>query len=193
MRLATRDIDVAVARSLAQREKSLNQLLTDADFRCEFRSRGIPPVTLYVARRGDEEIEIEFITNARGPSEGVRYVQSGLTAQELRYVDLLLANKWFLPLDSLSDGELDGRVWVPTQRAFVLHKGLVQEDGRTLEEGEGPLLHVLCARWLRRLARMVALGHARRSPGLYRLGLDDAAGTFSPPSQRRPRLESTLF
>lgn len=43
----------------------------------------------------------------------------------LRYVDLLLANKWFLPLDVLSDGELEGRVWVPTPAAFVFHKGLV--------------------------------------------------------------------
>ena len=43
----------------------------------------------------------------------------------LRYVDLLLANKWFLPLDVLSDGELDGRVWLPTPAAFIFHKGLV--------------------------------------------------------------------
>ena len=67
-----------------------------------------PPVTAYVATHAGDELEIEFITSAKGSGEGVRSVQSSLTAQELRYVDLLLANKWFLPLDVLSVGELEG-------------------------------------------------------------------------------------
>jgi hypothetical protein len=33
-------------------------------------------------------------------------VQRGLTAQDLRFFDLVLEYKWFLPLDGISDGEL---------------------------------------------------------------------------------------
>jgi len=51
-------------------------------------------------------------------------VQSGLTAQELHYVDLLLEHTWTLPLDSLSAGELGGNVRVPTPAAFILQKAL---------------------------------------------------------------------
>jgi len=185
VRLATRDIDVAVARSLAQREKSLNQLLTEADFRCEFRSRGIPPVTLYVASRGNEEIEIEFITSAQGPSEGVRTVQSGLTAQELRYVDLLLANKWSLPLDSLTDGELDGQVWVPNPGAFVLHKGLVYERRSDPLKKEKDLYYIFYVldgfgvwhEWIRSdMARL-----AKSAPRWFRRCRSDLEAAFATP------------
>jgi hypothetical protein len=125
--LKTRDLDLAVPREVPLREKTIDQLLGEADFTCEFRSRETPPVTAYVATQAGDEVEIEFITTSRGADQGVRTVQSGLTAQELRYVDLLLEHKWFLPLGALSDGELEGRVWVPTPVAFVFHKGLVHK------------------------------------------------------------------
>ena len=122
--LKTRDLDLAVPREVPEREKTIDQLLGDADFACEFRSRGTPPVTVYLATHAGDEVEIEFITTAQGESPGVRTVQSGLTAQELRYVDLLLDHTWTLPLDALSAGELEGSVRVPTPAAFILQKAL---------------------------------------------------------------------
>ena len=105
--LRTRDLDLAVPREVPEREKTIDQLLSDADFACEFRSLGTPPVTVYLATHAGDQVEIEFITTARGDNPGVRRVQSGLTAQELHYVDLLLEHTWTLPLDALSAGELD--------------------------------------------------------------------------------------
>jgi len=125
--LKTRDIDVAVPREIPAREKTIDQLLSEADFTCEPSSLDIPPVTHYVATHEGDEVEIEFITTARGADPGVRTVQSGLTAQELRYVDVLLEGKWAFPLDDLSSGELEGRVWVPTPAAFILQKALAHK------------------------------------------------------------------
>lgn len=61
--LTTRDLDIAVPRTIAQRENSIDHLLEEAGFDCEFRSRDNPPVTAYVANLGQpDEMEIEFIT-----------------------------------------------------------------------------------------------------------------------------------
>ena len=64
----TRDIDLAVPRSVPVRGRSIDELLKGADFRCEFHSLDSPPVTKYVATQGDDDIEIEFITDAPGAS-----------------------------------------------------------------------------------------------------------------------------
>lgn len=122
--LKTRDLDLAVPRDVPQRDKTIDQLLGEADFKCEFRSLGTPPVTVYLATHGGDEVEIEFITSTRGADFGVRTVQSGLTAQALRYVELLLEHAWLLPLDALTAGEMDGSVRVPTPAAFILQKAL---------------------------------------------------------------------
>jgi hypothetical protein len=63
--LKTRDLDLAVPREVPEREKTIDQLLSDADFACEFRSLGTPPVTVYLANHAGDEVEIEFITTAR--------------------------------------------------------------------------------------------------------------------------------
>ena len=122
--LKTRDLDLAVPREVPERDKTIDQLLGEADFTCEFRSLGTPPVTVYLATHAGGEVEIEFITPARGADFGVRTVQSGLTAQELRYVELLLEHTWHLPLDALTAGEMEGSVRVPTPAAFILQKAL---------------------------------------------------------------------
>lgn len=120
----TTDIDIAVPRPLPLRGPSIDELLSQAGFECEFRSRDVPPVTAYVARRGDDDVEIEFITDAPGAEAGVVEVQDGLSAQELHYVRLLLENTWTVDLAKLIHG--GGReVRVPTPGAFILHKGLV--------------------------------------------------------------------
>jgi len=62
--LKTRDLDLAVPREVPEREKTIDQLLSDADFGCEFRSLGTPPVTVYLATYAGDEVEIEFITAA---------------------------------------------------------------------------------------------------------------------------------
>ncbi len=58
--LKTRDLDLAVPREIPERERTIDQLLAEADFTCERRSRGTPPVTVYLATHAGDEVEIEF-------------------------------------------------------------------------------------------------------------------------------------
>ena len=140
--LKTRDLDLAVPREVAERDRTIDQLLRDADFTCEFRSRGTPPVTVYLATHADAAVEIEFITTARGADLGVRTVQRGVTAQELRYVELLLERKWALPLEALTAGEIEGRVWVPTPAAFILQKALSRKKRTDRPKKEKDLYYI---------------------------------------------------
>lgn len=138
----TRDIDLAVPRSVPVRSRSIDELLKGADFRCEFHSLDSPPVTKYVATLGDDDIEIEFITDAPGASEAAIMVQPDLTAQELHYVGLLLDNPWPVDLAGLTDGEVDLTILVPRPGAFVFHKSLVFRNRRDRLKAEKDLYYV---------------------------------------------------
>jgi hypothetical protein len=69
-------------------------------------------------------------------------VQSGLTAQELRYVGLLLEHTWTLPLDTLSAGVLEGNVRVPTPAAFILQKALSHKSRTDALKREKDLYYI---------------------------------------------------
>ena len=138
----TRDIDLAVPRSVPVRSRSIDELLKGADFRCEFHSLDSPPVTKYVATQGEDEIEIEFITDAPGSSEAAIMVQPDLTAQELHYVGLLLDGPWPVDLAGLTDGEVDLTILVPRPGAFVFHKSLVFKNRRDRLKAEKDLYYI---------------------------------------------------
>lgn len=138
----TRDIDLAVPRSVPVRSRSLDELLREADFRCEFHSLDSPPVTKYVATQGDDDIEIEFITDAPGASEAAIMVQPDLTAQELHYVGLLLEDPWRVDLADLTDGEVDLTILIPRPGAFVFHKSLVFKNRRDRLKAEKDLYYI---------------------------------------------------
>lgn len=184
--LRTRDVDLAVPRTVPRHSKSINQQLEEAGFVCEFRSLGAPPVTAYVGRHQGAEVEVEFITNAQGDSEGVRTVQPGLSAQELRYVSVLLDNKWELPLQELSEGELNGRVWVPTPAAFVFQKALAYKRRTDALKGEKDLYYIFFVldafsgwrEWMS--AEMPRL--AASSPAWFARCLQDLAAVFEDPT-----------
>ena len=184
--LKTRDLDLAVPREVPEREKTIDQLLGEAGFTCELRSLDTPPVTHYVATHEGDEVEIEFITTARGADPGVRTVQSGLTAQELRYVDLLLEHRWALPLDDLSNGELEGRVWVPTPAAFILQKALAHKKRTDPLKKEKDLYYIFYVMdgfrgwhpWIREGLNTLA---AARRPWFHH-GLRDLEAAFRAPT-----------
>jgi hypothetical protein len=138
----TRDIDLAVPRSVPVRSRSIDELLKGADFRCEFHSLDSPPVTKYVATHGDGDIEIEFITDAPGASEAAIMVQPDLTAQELHYVGLLLDSPWPVDLAGLTGGDVELTILVPRPGAFVFHKSLVFRNRRDRLKAEKDLYYV---------------------------------------------------
>jgi len=184
--LRTRDVDLAVPRTVPRLAKSLDQQFEEAGFACEFRSLGTPPVTAYVGRHEGAEVEIELITNAQGDSEGVRIVQHGLSAQELRYVSVLLDNKWDVPLQELTEGELTGHVWVPTPAAFVFHKALAHKRRTDALKSEKDLYYIFFVldafgawrAWMR--AEMPKL--AASSPAWFARCLQDLAAVFEDPT-----------
>ncbi len=139
----TRDIDLAVPRSVPVRDRSIDELLKGADFRCEFHSLDSPPVTKYVATQDDDDtIEIEFITDAPGASEAAILVQPDLTAQELHYVGVLLESPWPVDLADLTDGEVELTILVPRPGAFIFHKSLVFKDRRDRLKAEKDLYYI---------------------------------------------------
>ncbi len=139
----TRDIDLAVPRSVPVRDRSIDELLKGADFHCEFHSLNSPPVTKYVATQDDDDtIEIEFITDAPGASEAAILVQPDLTAQELHYVGLLLEDPWRVDLVDLTDGEVELTILVPRPGAFIFHKSLVFKNRRDRLKAEKDLYYI---------------------------------------------------
>lgn len=139
----TRDIDLALPRSVPVRCQSIDELLKEADFRCEFRSLDSPPVTKYVASHADDDdLEIEFITDAPGASEAAIMVQPDLSAQELHYVGLLLEDPWQVDLADLTRGEIDLAILVPRPGVFVFHKSLVFKNRRDRLKAEKDLYYI---------------------------------------------------
>lgn len=138
----TRDIDLAVPRSVPVRGASIDQMLVAAEFECRYTSVTKPPVTKYSAVDDGQEIEIEFITDAPGARQGVVTVQSGLTAQELHYVGLMLVDPWIVDLGELTDGEVGYAVRVPNPGAFIFHKSLVFVKRRDRLKKEKDLYYI---------------------------------------------------
>lgn len=138
----TRDIDLAVPRTVPLNGMSIDKLLMAANFECRFHSVDTPPVTKYVALDGDQEVEIEFITDAPGSSQASINVQSDLTAQELHYVSIMLENPWPIDLSELADGKVDYTVLVPKPGAFVFHKALVFKKRRDGVKREKDLYYI---------------------------------------------------
>jgi hypothetical protein len=118
--LHTRDIDIACPGCMPVKGKTLNDLLSQAGFTCEMQGDDVPPLCKYVA---DSDIEIEFLTPLKGRGDvRTRNVQESLSAQTLRYVDILLEHTVELELPS---GLV---VRVPDLAAFIFQKGLSFPD-----------------------------------------------------------------
>ena len=134
--LRTRDADVAFspADPLAG---DIGAALRAAGFRAELSSDHRPPVTQY--RLGDEGdpdrgFYAEFLAPLRGSgvrrdgTEDATVARAGVTAQKLRYLDLLLIRPWAVRLDAAAGAPLptpaDVRIADPV--AFVAQKLLIQ-------------------------------------------------------------------
>jgi hypothetical protein len=114
--LRTADVDFACRPRLAVREDTMDHLLKGAGFRCELFGNTEAPLCRYINER---ELEIEFLTPLKGDgSAAVTKLQEGLTAEPLRYLDVLLDHVRPVKIDE------DHVVWVPWISAFLFQKGL---------------------------------------------------------------------
>jgi len=112
----TSDVDFACLSPLGMREETMDHLLRGAGFRCDLSGNTPVPFCRYV---NDRELEIEFLTPLKGDGTTVvTEVQPGLKAENLRYLDVMLAHT--IPM-KISENLI---VRVPSISAFLFHKGL---------------------------------------------------------------------
>jgi hypothetical protein len=133
--LLTLDTDVAIPIRLEVREQDLRERLTSAGFKEHFLGEHEPPATHY--RLGDEEgsFYAEFLTPLIG-SERDRHGNlrattrvSGVTSQNLRYVDLLLGSPFKVEL-SQANGfsfERPKQIQIAHPTRFMAQKLLIHD------------------------------------------------------------------
>jgi hypothetical protein len=127
----TKDIDLLVDTHVpVLGGKPVDRLLLEAGLKPVFRSTDTPPVIHYEGTIDGEEVEIEFLTDQRGPKDDVVLeVQKGLHAEALRFTSIPISHTIEVTID---DFQIDGEyhpftVKVPSPEAYIFHKGLIFE------------------------------------------------------------------
>jgi hypothetical protein len=132
--LMTPDADIATPPRLRARGPSIRDLLRQNGFKEELSGDETPPISAY--RLGEEEggLYIEFLApqqggpNRRDGTPDATVDVAGVTAQKLKYLEVLLAEPWLLQLNDANGFPLgkDGvSVKVPNPAAYLMQKVLV--------------------------------------------------------------------
>ncbi len=146
--LGTMDVDLALPQRLEvpTRTKPLSELMKQADFVEEKYGGTDMPVIKYNLNEkhasGMRGAEIEFLCPLSG-LKGSRsshtptstQVQTGLYAQPLRYLELLLFRPWQVNMHDIAGFEDIAGLYVriPNPSAYVMQKVLIREQGRPIE------------------------------------------------------------
>ena len=144
--IRTRDIDLLVDLEVpVVGGKTMDRLLLEAGFETAFKSMDNPPVIHYEGTIDREDIEIEFLTDQRGPRDDVvTEVQTGLHAEALRFISILIGHTIDVTID---DFRIGGeycllKVKVPSPEAYIFHKGLVFERRRDKQKKAKDLYYI---------------------------------------------------
>jgi hypothetical protein len=127
----TRDADVAFATN-ATLGGNIAQALRDAGFAEDLRSDETPPIAQYVLGESDQGFFAEFLTPLKGSgvrrdgSEDVTTSRSGITAQKLRHLEVLMVAPWTSQIGGTS-AELPEivEIRVANPVAFIVQKLLI--------------------------------------------------------------------
>lgn len=122
--LRTMDIDVVVPRHIEDRGRpTIDELLSSAGYEARIYGSDIPIVKYELT---SPVTEIEFLTPEIGrPSRAALGVQQGLTAQALRYLQILLENTKKIEIsDTVEGSDISLVIRVPSPAAFIYQKGL---------------------------------------------------------------------
>lgn len=142
-----RTFDADLAAPVAQipiAEKSLAKLAEAGGFEPECRGDAVPPVMKFAPKRGlDEPVgvdqyTVEFLIPMTGAPVGrggrvvvTSDIQEGVTAQRLRYLDLLFESPWRVSLARLRGIPEKTRaieVRLPHPGFFIVQKSLISEE-----------------------------------------------------------------
>jgi hypothetical protein len=147
--LRTEDADVAAPARLAQGKESIAERLTKAGFREHLSSDHTPAISEYVL--GDEAggFYLEFLAPLvggevkRGGRRDVTTIVGGVTAQTLRYLDILLTEPWQVTLtrDAGFPVTRPRVISIPNPAAYVVQKMLVLPKRRPEKQAKD-LLYV---------------------------------------------------
>lgn len=181
--LLTLDADVAFAQG-EQLEGNLRDRLIAAGFEQQLTSEHRPPVSRYtLGEDAPGGFYAEFLTPLTGREfdrYGTRIAtvsKAGITAQRLRYLELLVRSPWTVELDARWDVDPPMTLRVPNPVSFIVQKLLIHDD-RPRGKREQDILYIhdtlelfapemdrlgklwrdelrdtLNAKWLRRLQR----------------------------------------
>jgi hypothetical protein len=178
--LRTRDADVAFSTDEAL-SGDIRAELNAAGFKQEFFGEDTPPATHY--RLGDEDAGFyaEFLTPLHGSGKkrsgapDATVSRGGVTAQKLRYLDLLLLSPWSVRVGSDLGVAADVDLRVPNAASFVVQKLLIHSDRPGAKKAQdvlyihdtlelfGGSLDELRGLWLEKLRPAVSPGWAKRA------------------------------
>ena len=136
----TFDLDAAVRGRLAVRGRSrLDTLLAAEGYVQVLGGANGLAAQIYESPPNSDLLSIEFLAPLTGPREETTMeIQEGVTAQTLRYLNILLDNTMEVRVSSEavpgSAGELTIRI--PTPGAYVFHRGLIHSRGTTRRRGK---------------------------------------------------------
>ncbi|HEY8210211.1 MAG TPA: GSU2403 family nucleotidyltransferase fold protein [Myxococcaceae bacterium] len=148
--LATDDADLAAPLRLEVRAKPIAQHLRAAGFTEELRGDDTPPMSRYHLGEEGAGLYVEFLApllgapRTRTGASRDTAVVGGVTAQTLRYVDLLLEEPWTIQLSEqlgFPVGVASVQIRIPNPASFIAQKLLVL-GRRTPEKRPKDLLYV---------------------------------------------------
>ena len=144
--LMTRDTDVALPTGITVGQENLRERLLSRGFHEQFLGDDRPPVTHYQLGDRDAGFYVEFLTPLVGGEfrrDDIRDVTAtiaGITAQKLRYLDVLLIAPWSVSLGVGADtGRLPVRINIANPVSYIVQKLLVSGKRKPAERAKDVL------------------------------------------------------
>ncbi len=179
--LTTRDADLAFSEA-APLPGDIGEALRAADFMEDLSSEHTPPIAQYRLGEEDGGFYAEFLAPLRG--DGIRrhgkpdatIERAGITAQKLRYLEVLLTGPWVVRLGQEVGIELDppAEVMIANPVSFIAQKLLIRNERSPEKRAQDALylhdtielfgsnLDALCEIWRVTLRRSIPERTARR-------------------------------
>jgi hypothetical protein len=207
--IRTRDADLAFSLD-APLSGDLGAALEKAGFTPELLGEHAPPVTQYRLGAEDARFYVEFLTPLHGSGlkrsgrVDATVAAAGITAQRLRYLDVLLTSPWNVDLGPNSDTPLTKAVQVLLANpvSFIVQKLLIHGEREPRKKAQdllyihdtielfGGSLDTLAALWVDTVRPALPGRTARRAERIARELAEDVTDTIREasriPQDRRP-------
>ena len=145
--LITYDVDLASEGKVAIKgEKSIHESLEEEGLKCEIVGKFEQPIVKYYpTEKTDSEYYVEFLapllgseTKRNGKPDLIQKIQKDLSAQKLRYLDLLLHNTWAVHSSNLSALEdyPDLTIKLPHPCMYIMQKTLTLSKRQPMDRNK---------------------------------------------------------